>query len=101
MRLLVTAPLLSAALALAPDVAAAQQLCAKRDQIVSRLEGRYGESRQGFGLQGSKLIVELFYSAETGSWTILATRPDGVACALGAGQGWTEQDDPTPAGPPA
>jgi hypothetical protein len=30
-------------------------------------------------------LVELFASPETGSWTILVTRPDGVTCLLAAG----------------
>ena len=81
--------------------AAAQQVCAPRDRIIERLGEKYGESRHGFGLQGAKVVVELYASAETGTWTIIATRPDGTACALAAGQDWREGERTPPPGPPA
>ena len=36
-------------------------------------------------------VVEIYSSEETGTWTILMTRPDGMSCLLAAGQRW-EQD---------
>jgi hypothetical protein len=92
---------LAAAALLAAAPAVAQQVCAPRDQIVKRLAEGYGEARQGYGLQGGRLVVELYASAETGTWTIIATRPDGVACAMAAGQAWNEGEKIAPAGPPA
>jgi hypothetical protein len=36
-------------------------------------------------------VIEVYSSEETGTWTILVTRPDGTSCLLAAGQRW-EQD---------
>ena len=36
-------------------------------------------------------MIEVYSSDETGTWTILVTRPDGTSCLLAAGQRW-EQD---------
>lgn len=71
----------------------AQTACADRTQVVSRLEERYGETLQSMGLNQNNTVVEVYASEETGTWTILVTRPDGVACLIAAGQMW----DGTPA----
>jgi hypothetical protein len=34
-------------------------------------------------------MVELFVSS-AGSWTMLVTRPNGIACVAAAGQGWAD-----------
>ena len=62
--------------------------CAPRTAIVERLATKYGESRQSMGLGTNNAVVEVFASADTGTWTILFTRPDGVACLIAAGQGF-------------
>lgn len=73
----------------------AQATCAERTQVVSRLEERYGETLQSMGLHQNNTVLEVFASEETGTWTILVTRADGVTCLIAAGQMW----DGTPAGP--
>ncbi len=60
--------------------------CAPRDAVVTQLATRYGESRQSIGLGANNAMIEVFASTETGTWTILATRPSGVACIVAAGQ---------------
>jgi hypothetical protein len=45
------------------------------------------------GLHQNNTLLEVYASEETGTWTILVTRPDGVACLIAAGQMW----DGTPA----
>ncbi len=72
------------------DNAAGAAPCAPRDQIVTQLEKKYGETRRGAGLQNRGSVTEVFASAETGTWTILVTRPDGVSCAVAAGEAWLE-----------
>jgi hypothetical protein len=62
--------------------------CAVREVIVSRLADRYGESRQGIGLGQDNSVIEVFASAETGTWTILVTLPSGVACLVASGEAW-------------
>lgn len=72
----------------------AQQACAPRADIVAQLASAYGEHRVAAGLQ-SPGVIEVFASAETGTWTIIVTRPDGIACAVAAGEAW-QADAPKP-----
>ncbi|MEM9724101.1 MAG: hypothetical protein AAF909_01400 [Pseudomonadota bacterium] len=58
--------------------------CSDRGEIVSHLAQRYGETFTGLAQEGELGIVEL-YAADSGSWTILLTLPDGQSCPLAAG----------------
>lgn len=81
--------LAAAATMFAAGAAAAQTAnCAPRTAIVDRLASKYGESRQSIGLGTNNAVVEVFASADTGTWTILFTRPDGISCLMAAGQGF-------------
>jgi hypothetical protein len=62
--------------------------CAARDEVVRKLEERFGETLRSVGLQQDENVVEVYSSERTGSWTILMTRPDGMSCLLAAGQLW-------------
>jgi hypothetical protein len=92
--------LMTASLLLSAGSAAAQSVCAPRDQIVQRLAEKYGETRKGYGLQNAKVIVELYASEETGTWTLIATRSDGMSCAMAVGKAW-RPDDQALLDPPA
>lgn len=83
--------ILAAALALSAGAAQAQQPCGPRAEIVAQLEQKYGETRRGVGLQNRGAVTEVFASAETGTWTIMVTRPDGVSCLIGAGEAWLDE----------
>lgn len=75
--------------------------CAPRSAVVERLASKYGESRQSIGLGTNNAVVEVFASAETGTWTILVTRPDGISCLIAAGQGYEMvAEAPLPQGEP-
>jgi hypothetical protein len=76
------------ALGLAAGPALAQNMCAARDTMVGQLTTRYGESPQGSGLNGSTRMVEVWASADTGTWTILLTDTDGTSCIVAAGKDW-------------
>ncbi len=65
--------------------------CAERTTVVKRLAEKYGETLQSLGLHQNNAVVEVYASDETGSWTILMTRPDGVACLMASGQMWEAQ----------
>jgi len=72
--------------------AAAQQPrpdCFPSQQMYSQLSGAYGETRRHAGLSG-QIILEVWTNPETGSWTILSTRPDGISCLAAAGEGWAD-----------
>ena len=83
--------------------AQAQMACGTRDSVVEKLGKVYGEVRKGAGLSGPTAIFEIWASDEwPGSWTILKTTPNGIACIMAVGDGW--QDDTgklTPIGDPA
>ena len=78
------------------------QPCGERGQIISRLEGKYGETQRGYGLQRGEAVVEVYASEATGTWTILLSMPNGLACLMAAGENWAVpelseavQGDPT------
>ena len=72
--------------------AQAQAMCGPREIIVSQLQDKYGEQRQGFGLQRGRGVLELYASQETGSWTILVTDPRGQACLMATGEAFQLED---------
>ncbi len=84
----------------APPAQAAQ--CAPRAAVLSALADKYNEARRGIGMAGSVVVMELFSNAETGTWTIIATRPDGISCLVASGTEFEAVNDPAPAkGAPA
>lgn len=74
--------------------------CADRAKITQRLEAGYGEKFAGGGLRNSESIYEVWMSDDSGTWTILMTRPDGTACVMAAGTNWREALPETAAGIP-
>ena len=72
------------------------RVCAPHAAIVERLAERYGESRQSIGLGSDNTVVEVFASNETGSWTIVVTRPGGPSCLIAAGQSFQAVNEVLP-----
>ena len=70
--------------------------CAPRDTVTADLAQRYGETRRAWGL-AANAVVEIYASAQTGSWTIAVSTPDGQMCLVAAGQGFETDPDQTPA----
>lgn len=60
--------------------------CGPREAIVQRLTQAYGETRQSVGLGKNNDLVEVFASADSGSWTITVTKPSGLTCLVASGQ---------------
>jgi hypothetical protein len=90
------------ATAAAPPADAQLRQCGPRDSIVSALTARFGETRRGMGTAGPTAIVELYASAETGTWTVTVTMPDGMTCLIASGHGWETLVEELPAkGDPA
>ncbi len=69
--------------------ASAQSACGKRIDLVKIIAGKYKELPRALAIAGESNLLEVYVS-ETGSWTILITRPPGVACIVAAGQSWEE-----------
>ena len=79
--------LMTAVIILAGSAVQAQvNQCAKRADVLERLEIKYGETRQSIGLGSNNSVVETFASTETGSWTITVTQPNGLTCLVASGQ---------------
>jgi hypothetical protein len=73
------------------------QQCGPRDAVVERLATGYGENRRSLGLAANNAVIEVFASAETGSWTITVTLPNGLMCLLASGQDFEAVNDRLPA----
>jgi hypothetical protein len=79
-----------------PAKALAALNCGPRDLVVQRLADGYGETRQSIGIGSNNAVVEVYASAETGSWTILVTTPAGVTCLVASGQAFEEVAEALP-----
>lgn len=86
MKELVFVTLAFAALATTGAKAQGARNCADRERVVARLADGYGETRQSIGLGANNAVVEVFASAETGTWTITVTAPGGMTCLVASGQ---------------
>ena len=73
------------ALAMMAGPVSAAQLCAARADVVAQLAERYSETRRGLGIAANDTVMEVFASAESGSWTITVTTPDGLTCLVASG----------------
>jgi hypothetical protein len=83
--------LLPALLGAAPAVAqpmAAPVPCADRAAIAHQLDAGYAEAPVSLGVQSNGHLLEVFSSPRTGTWSIVSTSPEGVACVVAAGEGW-------------
>jgi hypothetical protein len=67
--------------------ALSQSNCAAREKILNTLNQEYKEAPAGLGLTQAGSVVELLVS-RAGSWTLLATAPNGMSCLLAAGDHW-------------
>lgn len=68
--------------------------CAKRDKIVAQLSTKYSESLTAGGLQSSStktMMIEVWASDKTGTFTVIMTSPQGVSCVLASGTDWFDE----------
>lgn len=84
--------LAAAVVALRADPAAPAQTqgrpCEPRSAVIQRLAENYGETLQSMGMNAGDLLLEVYASEATGTWTILVTNRDGTACMVEAGEAW-------------
>jgi hypothetical protein len=80
-----------------PGAAQTTRQCAPRAAVVERLAESYGETRQSVGIASNNAMIEVFASADTGSWTILVTVPTGISCLLASGMSFEAVEDVLPA----
>lgn len=81
-------PVNNTALAQSHEPTPPQTVCGDREDVVRQLEEKYGEARNGIGLQPGRGVIEVYSSTETGSWTIIITNTQGISCLLAAGEAW-------------
>ncbi|MEM8774497.1 MAG: hypothetical protein AAGF53_05650 [Pseudomonadota bacterium] len=65
--------------------------CANRDLVIERLQSKYSESLAAGGLQkfsDTEHVVEVWASAETGTFTVMLTSPNGLSCVMATGTDW-------------
>ena len=67
--------------------AQAQSVCGFYENIKSKLKSEYKETVREVGVTSHGDTVELFQS-ESGSWTLVLHLKTGMACLMGAGEGW-------------
>ncbi len=75
----------SAMLMAATQVEAQGRNCGPHAAVTTHLAAKYGESRAMMGLAANQTVVEVFVNSDSGSWTIIVTRPDGVSCLVASG----------------
>ena len=94
---LFTAAIIFGAAALAPPaLAQSPPMCLERSQLTEALQEAYHESPRGAGLQSPYQMLEIWSSPETGSFTVLVTRPDGISCVVASGNYWQDAPPPQP-----
>ena len=72
--------------------------CAPRDTIIERLQGKYTETLAGRGLQEARsqtVVLEVWASNDTGTFTVLMTNAQGISCVMAAGTHWFEEPEAT------
>lgn len=74
-------------LMMAPKKAKAQQVCTMRADLVKMLGDKYKEQPSGQGLVGDRAMLEVYVS-DRGTFTIVSSYPNGVACIVAAGNSW-------------
>jgi hypothetical protein len=67
--------------------ASAVTACAEYRDLTHVLDGKYQEKLSAYGLSKQKNKVEIYVS-KSGTFTILATRADGLSCILAVGDSW-------------
>ena len=71
----------------AGQLAVTQLPCGTRDEMIGILTKTYGEHEVAHGLANTGALAQVFVGPK-GTWTIVATSPNGTSCLIGAGEDW-------------
>lgn len=66
----------------------AQSICDTRANLLSHLKSKYEETPVAIGLSNAGGVVELITANNGKTWTLIVTRPNGMACLIAAGESW-------------
>lgn len=61
--------------------------CGSHKKVVTFLGKKYQEQVAAMGLVSNKGFMELFV-ADTGTWTVLLTTPEGISCIVASGDSY-------------
>lgn len=76
------------ALAVAAPGAQAQPRCYEHGKVLDQFLKTYKEVPVAAGLTGDGRMLEVLSSGDTGTWTIVLSKPNGVTCVVMAGEAW-------------
>jgi hypothetical protein len=63
--------------------------CLPHDDAIANLAKQHEEQQIGVGVaQNGRMLYELFIAEDGRTWTVLATRPNGISCVAAEGTGW-------------
>lgn len=68
-------------------LAHAQSNCEARTSLIAKLDKGFSEHPVAIGLASTGNLLEVLLSSE-GTWTIVITNPDGLACIAATGEHW-------------
>jgi hypothetical protein len=91
MALAMTAGLLTSASA---EPAPQGPACRPWREVSNYLSQKYAEQPVAYGLQDNGSLLQVYASADTGTWTLVTMQPDGNACLAGAGNSWEHLPKP-------
>ena len=61
--------------------------CIERSRLIAQLHDVFGEQVIGRGLANGGFVFEIL-AGQSGSWTLIATTPQGMSCFVAAGEAW-------------
>jgi hypothetical protein len=70
--------------------------CFSHAEVARQLKTTYHEAPVSLGLQSNGNLLQVFHASTSGSWTIVSTSPQGMACILAAGHDWQTLSLPDP-----
>jgi len=62
-------------------------LCGERQGVLAQLQDKYAEAPVSMGLAANGSVLEVL-TDDSGTWTILLTNPQGLACLVASGRHW-------------
>lgn len=83
-----------AGLILLPQTLRAAAQCAPHDIVSADLSLKFGEQPSSMGLAQDNTVMELYSSADSGTWTITVTLPSGLTCLVASGQNFETVTQP-------
>ncbi len=68
--------------------AAERQICGPHKDLVAQLAARFGEQPVVIGVSDNGHLIEILAQRASGTFTVVATTPQGIACIVIAGEAW-------------